>query len=520
VRGRKRGTAAIAKTNPACPGYSKGCTDLVDFDCEGDLDALITSFNLPKVADDEPEDASTKSKGKGDSGADKGEISELREKLAAAEGKVRKAFLLGFHAGAAHKGSNSTAADAQDYLAKYASRTGIRDVFLQEQAGEDDVCKKEHRIIAELRRGILNDQYQESQLQRNEHALLKLSQDGKEDTNDLNSPSVQRLLAPQGPSGTVLKDSGCDTNGKCKGNTLFDKKKCSAIADSCKCNGQKNFAGVKMCKWQVPGDDKDDKDDDKPVKSGKVLAKCAPKNRCRLCAPCWGSKGTDTCRCDETCVATKDVPAGHVQYIGEGWKPQSGGKKMHSCFMIATEESKQPRYCVKGAGCVTMGWENPGERYMVNGYREIIKVERGKTFNQKVGNANYGVYPHMSPRFVNSVKRISKGTKKGQPKCVAKLAFRRLSTIAMNKNQSEKWQKFCDKKWANPMDKNIRNGEIGGTECSMDKTAFVIEASICNQETGRCAAKRATPMCYTWVFTKGHRQCTFDELLAIGPSVT
>jgi outer membrane biosynthesis protein TonB len=197
-----------------------------------------------------------------------------------------------------------------------------------------------------------------------------------------------------------------------------------------------------------------------------------------MCKPSGNQMPKTSCKKGPTCT----------------WKgtPYSGGKKF-DCFDLPSKHScasTRPQYCVKGVGCVAAEYEpvNAFGIFGIDRAKQVITLNGQKPWKLPVGEMGLGSHPRQSPLIL---------TNKGG-KCSVKLAFRRIS--------AEVPSRITPKAFKTPISK-------------MKMTVHILEASICNTQTKKCAFRRMLTACYVWSGTVispfGHHQCTSKERFSI-----
>jgi len=141
------------------------------------------------------------------------------------------------------------------------------------------------------------------------------------------------------------------------------------------------------------------------------------------------------------------------------------------------------KYCISGVGCIKAKYNNAltGHTNMDAGVA-VMEWESTQHSNEErdLGHGGYGVFP--SPWTIQS----------RDGRCSAKFAFRRFTSPA-------------------PYDATIWGEELGesGTASgsTMDVTAHILEASICDIKKDKCSFQKATLGCYVWAFGKPNKHC-------------
>jgi len=166
--------------------------------------------------------------------------------------------------------------------------------------------------------------------------------------------------------------------------------------------------------------------------------------------------------------------------------PQMCSKR--SCSSVC---NRKPRYCIRGVGCVTAEYEMKGP-LAVDSAKEVrqlgwpINARRhgGEPRSLSLGNGNPGLFP-MANRLIPSA----------DGRCFAKLSFSRIT----NKVPSTLIKRL------------VASMAVG----TMDVTAHILEASICNTRTKKCAFQKMLLACYKWQVGLGHHACTKPERFAV-----
>jgi hypothetical protein len=157
-----------------------------------------------------------------------------------------------------------------------------------------------------------------------------------------------------------------------------------------------------------------------------------------------------------------------------------------SCSSVC---NRKPRYCIRGVGCVTAEYEMKNQ-IPVDSAKEVRQLgwpinasHGGVTRSLPLGNGNSGLFP-MANRLIPSA----------DGRCFAKLSFSRIT---------------------NQVPSTLHKRFVGKAFGTMDVTAHILEASICNTRTKKCAFQKMLLACYKWQLGLGHHTCTKPERYAV-----
>jgi len=120
---------------------------------------------------------------------------------------------------------------------------------------------------------------------------------------------------------------------------------------------------------------------------------------------------------------------------------------------------------------------------------KVVKTSWNAPRITALGASGYGTYPQVNSLFRSKSK-----------KCYAKLDFKRVTTKVPNQ--------LCQR--------YIRGAfQPICAASTMDITAHIIEASLCNSETRKCVFKKALLSCYKWSLLEGHSSCNEKETFGV-----
>jgi hypothetical protein len=206
-------------------------------------------------------------------------------------------------------------------------------------------------------------------------------------------------------------------------------------------------------------------------KSCKAKKTCGGVLRCKWLSQCKKSGNRDRqCTYSNSCT----------------WKgaPQMKNKGTFGCWALPKCDTAKLEYCVKGVGCVGAVYEPAGKPHIDKAF-QVVSLNGQKPFKTALGHVGVGSFPNTSPLMFSNTEK----------KCSVKMGFRRFT--------SEMPSRIHPKI---PADKN---------PFKMKMTAHVLEASICNLDTKKCAFRRIMVACYTWALGMGHHHCTSKERFSI-----